>query len=124
MVVLFYDGEADEGSREFEEVLKALEVVDDKLDGLNGSTVFVKFSDGQVARDEFGLEHLPALVLFDHQVPVVYDGRLTMAAGTSKTKRSRVKNDIYAWIVEEMESQVSHTSVCQHNYFRKNIMRR
>ena len=124
MIVLFYD-DAVIGTREHQGILDSLEVVDDRLDKLkNGGPAFVKFSDKDVSRDEFGLHRLPSVVFFDNQIPVVYDGKLIGGGGGAmKRTGARGKSDVYAWIVEEMESQVSHTSVCQHKYVRKNIVR-
>ena len=49
---------------------KVLEVVDDKLEKTD--VTFVKFSDDDVAEEEFGLtpEQMPKLIFFDNQIPV------------------------------------------------------
>ena len=86
MIVLFYD-EAVSDTREHQGILNSLEMVDDKLDKLNGSrTVFVKFSHKEVAYDEFGLSRLPSLVYFENQIPLVYDGKLAAASGGTKRR--------------------------------------
>ena len=110
MIVLFYD-EAVADTRDHQGILTSLEIVDDKLDKLNGSSraVFVKFSDKEVAHEEFGLTRLPSLVYFENQIPLVYDGKLAGGAGATKRAGARGKNDVYAWIVEEMESEVIRT---------------
>ena len=111
LIVLFYD-EAVTGTREHQGILDSLEVVDDRLDKLkNGGPAFVKFSDKDVARDEFGLHRLPSVVFFDNQIPVVYDGKLIGSggggsSGAMKRTGARGKSDVYAWIVEEIESDV------------------
>ena len=52
---------------------KVLEVVDDKLE--KADVTFVKFSDDDVAEEEFGLtpEQMPKLIFFDNQIPVKQD---------------------------------------------------
>jgi hypothetical protein len=49
---------------------QVLEVVDDKLEKTD--ITFVKFSDDDVALEEFGLteDDLPKLIFFDNQIPV------------------------------------------------------
>ena len=49
-----------------------MELVDDKLDKNDADVSFVKFSDDEVALEEFGLteDDLPKLIFFDNQIPV------------------------------------------------------
>ena len=94
-IVFFYDEDKTD-SRELQEALKSLEIVDDKLDKLPNNTLFVKCSDDSIAQ-EFGFDQLPILVYFENQIPIVYDGKLTN------------DRDIYAWIVEELESDEIRT---------------
>ena len=60
VAVFFYNEEDGKNNRE---ILKALELVDDKLDKIN--VPFVKFSDVQVARDDYAITEFPKLVFFD-----------------------------------------------------------
>ena len=63
LLALLYDDDDDE-SKEFHDVLKSLELVDDKLDKLDNNTVFVKCSDDDVARDVFGFQVEILVVIF------------------------------------------------------------
>ena len=50
--------------------VQVLELVDDKLE--KNDISFVKFSDDEVALEEFGLteDDMPKLIFFDNQIPV------------------------------------------------------
>ena len=72
VVVLFYDPE-----QRIWEIVKALELVDDKLDKIE--VPFVKFPYTNVAKREWDIETFPTLVFYDRQIPVEFpsDGKLT-----------------------------------------------
>ncbi|XP_044009391.1 uncharacterized protein LOC122853163 isoform X2 [Aphidius gifuensis] len=67
LVVLFYETDQDISSQ----VLWELEKIDDDLD--KHGIQFVKINDKNTAR-EFGIDQVPAIVYFEHQIPSVYDG--------------------------------------------------
>lgn len=48
-----------------------MEKIDDDLD--KHGIQFVKINDKNTAR-EFGIDQVPAIVYFEHQIPSVYDG--------------------------------------------------
>ncbi len=64
----------DSESRKADLYLDSLEKIDDDCDvaGIN----FVKVDDPKAAKDVYGLDELPKLVLFQNQLPNVYDGTL------------------------------------------------
>ena len=86
VAVLFYDRE--QGNRE---IMKSLELVDDKLDKLN--VPFVKFTDPEVAQEEYGIDSFPQLILFDRQIPIEFpaDAKLTD------------EREVFSWLNEEIE---------------------
>ena len=86
VAVLFYDKEHSN-----REVLKSLELVDDKLDKLN--VPMVKFSDPEVAKEEYGIDQLPQLMLFDREIPIEFpsDAKLTD------------DREVFSWLNEEIE---------------------
>ncbi|XP_072757535.1 uncharacterized protein Hlk isoform X2 [Anoplolepis gracilipes] len=69
VAVLFYDKE----QKKSQKVLSELENIDDDCDQQN--IAFVKISDLNEAK-EYGIDTLPALVLFERQIPHIYDGDL------------------------------------------------
>lgn len=89
VAVFFYDEE-----HHNREILKALELVDDKLDKLN--VPFVKFANPEVAKEDYGIKELPKLMFFDRQIPITYpsDGKLTD------------EREVFNWINEELENEV------------------
>lgn len=75
VAVLFYDGKSD--NRKTANILQGLETIDDDLDG--DGIELVKCTNTKMLGSTFGLfNSLPALILFDHQVPIVFpkDGDL------------------------------------------------
>ena len=86
VAVLFYNKEHSN-----RDVLKSLELVDDKLDKLN--VPFVKFADPEVAKEEYGLDTFPQLLLFDRQIPIEFpsDAKLTD------------EREVFSWLNEEIE---------------------
>lgn len=89
VAVFFYDEEQNN-----REILKALELVDDRLDKL--SVPFIKFSNPEVAKDEYDIQKLPKLMFFDRQIPIEYpsDGKLTD------------DREVFNWINEELENEL------------------
>ena len=89
VAVLFYDEEQNN-----REILKSLELVDDKLDKLN--VPFVKSSDPKVARDDYNVQELPKLIFFDRQIPIQFpsDGKL------------KDEREVFSWLNEELENEV------------------
>ncbi|XP_029175153.1 uncharacterized protein LOC114943658 isoform X2 [Nylanderia fulva] len=69
VAVLFYDKD----QKKSQKVLSELENIDDDCDSHN--IAFVKISDLNEAK-EYGIESLPTLVLFERQIPHIYDGDL------------------------------------------------
>ncbi|XP_069688967.1 uncharacterized protein hlk isoform X7 [Periplaneta americana] len=65
--------------------LMELENIDDEADQLGIG--FVKIADEQLA-DEYNLEHLPALVYYRHQIPIIYTSELTR------------EEDVLEWLVQ------------------------
>lgn len=70
IAVLFYDDEETDSK----DVLEALEDIDDDLD--EKDVRFVKNNEADVAED-YGIEDLPALVVFERGIPNLYEGDLT-----------------------------------------------
>ena len=89
VAILFYDPDM----RNWE-VVKALELVDDKLDKLE--VPFVKFSNTKIAKRDWDVETFPTLVLYDRQIPIDFpsDGKLTD------------DREVFNWINEEVESDI------------------
>lgn len=69
-------------------VLEELEKIDDDCD--KHGIQFVKIDDPNAAR-EYGIEHIPAIVYFENQVPNVFDGDL------------QNEEEILHWLVEQLE---------------------
>lgn len=69
-------------------VLEELEKIDDDCD--KHGIQFVKIDDNSAAR-EYGIEHIPAIVYFEKQVPNVYDGDL------------QDEDQMLHWLVEQLE---------------------
>ncbi|KAL6447196.1 hypothetical protein ACFW04_001475 [Cataglyphis niger] len=69
VAVLFYDKD----QKKSQKVLSELENIDDDCDQHN--IAFVKISDLNEAK-EYGIDTLPALVLFERKIPHIYDGDL------------------------------------------------
>ncbi|XP_026322362.1 uncharacterized protein LOC113231978 isoform X3 [Hyposmocoma kahamanoa] len=84
LVVLFYD----HGDEESMTVLGELEKIDDDCD--RHGIQFVKIDD-QKAADAFGIDHIPAIVYFEKQIPNVYDGDLEN------------EEEILEWLVDQLE---------------------
>lgn len=78
----------DHGTDESMIVLEELEKIDDDCD--KHGIQFVKIDDSSAARD-YGIEHIPAIVYFEKQVPNVYDGDL------------QDEDEILQWLVEQLE---------------------
>ena len=70
IAVLFYEDEKESSKK----VLSALEEIDDDLD--EKDVRFVKNNEADVAED-YGIENLPALVVFERGIPNLYEGKLT-----------------------------------------------
>ncbi|CAH1962777.1 unnamed protein product [Acanthoscelides obtectus] len=70
VAVLFYD----KGQKKSQKVLVELENIDDECDQNN--IVFVKIDNKEEAK-EYGIDSVPTLVLFEKQIPHVYEGDLT-----------------------------------------------
>merc|ERR550539_662657 len=83
IAVLFYK----EGEERSAEAVVALEDIDDDLDALG--VLFVKNNQPAVAGD-YGIEALPAVVVFERGVPNLYEGDLT------EVER------VLEWIVDEV----------------------
>lgn len=78
----------DHGTDESMIVLEELEKIDDDCD--KHGIQFVKIDDPSAAR-EYGIEHIPAIVYFEKQVPNVFDGDL------------QDEDQILQWLVEQLE---------------------
>lgn len=78
----------DHGTDESMIVLEELEKIDDDCD--KHGIQFVKIDDPNAAR-EYGIEHIPAIVYFENQVPNVFDGDL------------QNEEEILHWLVEQLE---------------------
>lgn len=89
VVVLFYDEEQNN-----RDILKTLENIDDKLD--KQDVPFVKFSNTEVAKGDYGIDTFPQLLFFDRQIPIAFppDGKLTD------------ERDVYTWVEEEIENEL------------------
>ncbi len=83
MAVLFYKA----GDEDCLATAKALEGIDDELDGLGA--LFVKNDQPHVAAD-YGIDALPSLVVFDNGVPNLYEGDLAD------------EDHVLTWIIEEV----------------------
>ena len=83
MAVLFYK----EGEEQSSEAVEALEDIDDELDGLG--VLFVKNNQPAVAGD-YGIDALPAVVVFEKGVPNLFEGDLTE------------DDTVLEWIVDEV----------------------
>ncbi|XP_069688969.1 uncharacterized protein hlk isoform X9 [Periplaneta americana] len=81
VAVLFYKPECKKCAK----ALMELENIDDEADQLGIG--FVKIADEQLA-DEYNLEHLPALVYYRHQIPIIYTSELTR------------EEDVLEWLVQ------------------------
>ncbi|XP_067132038.1 uncharacterized protein [Centruroides vittatus] len=68
VAVLFYDK-----SKKSEKVLRELENIDDEADQNN--IIFVK-TDDKEASEKYGITKFPTLILFDDEIPNVYEGDL------------------------------------------------
>ncbi|XP_065338912.1 uncharacterized protein hlk isoform X6 [Cloeon dipterum] len=69
MAVLFYDKDDKQDLR----VLNELENIDDDLD--KEDIVLVRLDDDKEAK-KYGIDHLPALVYFEEEIPAIYEGDL------------------------------------------------
>lgn len=69
-------------------VLEELEKIDDDCD--KHGIQFVKIDDTSAAH-EYGIDHIPAIVYFEKQVPNVYDGDL------------QDEEEMLHWLVEQLE---------------------
>lgn len=69
-------------------VLEELEKIDDDCD--KHGIQFVKIDDASAAH-EYGIDHIPAIVYFEKQVPNVYDGDL------------QDEEEMLHWLVEQLE---------------------
>lgn len=78
----------DHGTEESMIVLEELEKIDDDCD--KHGIQFVKIDDNSAAR-EYGIDHIPAIVYFEKQVPNVYDGDL------------QDEDQMLHWLVEQLE---------------------
>ncbi|XP_044743397.1 uncharacterized protein LOC123305679 isoform X2 [Chrysoperla carnea] len=84
LVVLFYDNDDEES----EKILGELEKIDDDCD--KHGIQFVKIDD-EAAAKEFGIDHLPAIVYFEKEVPNLYDGDIEN------------EDEILQWLLEQLE---------------------
>lgn len=78
----------DHGTDESMIVLEELEKIDDDCD--KHGIQFVKIDESSAAR-EYGIDHIPAIVYFENQVPNVFDGDL------------QNEEEILHWLVEQLE---------------------
>lgn len=83
VAVLFYKDQDEESN----EILEALEDIDDDLDEKN--IRFVKNCEAQVA-EEYGIEQVPSLVVFRRGIPSMFEGNLME------------EDDVLAWIMDEI----------------------
>lgn len=86
IAVLFYD----KSSKKSTEVLKELEHIDDDCD--RSDIVFVRTGDLEAANKYHVQNKLPALVFFENEVPIVYEGDLTK------------EEQVLKWLIEQQTS--------------------
>lgn len=78
----------DNDDEESEQILGELEKIDDDCD--KHGIQFVKIDD-EAAAKEFGIDHLPAIVYFEKEVPNLYDGDIEN------------EDEILQWLLEQLE---------------------
>ncbi|XP_059471929.1 uncharacterized protein LOC132194579 isoform X6 [Neocloeon triangulifer] len=82
LAVLFYDRDDKQDLR----VLNELENIDDDLD--KEGIVLVRLDDDKEAK-KYGIDHLPALVYFEEEIPAIYEGDLLN------------EDEVLKWLVEQ-----------------------
>uniref|UniRef100_T1J1H2 Thioredoxin domain-containing protein n=1 Tax=Strigamia maritima TaxID=126957 RepID=T1J1H2_STRMM len=105
LVALFYDKDDKTSAI----VLEELEEIDDDADKYDIS--IVKIDHDEMAKD-FGFETIPALVYFEHGIPNVYEGDLT------------VEEDVLEWLIhqksedtiEEVTDEMVEDLIREHEY--------
>uniref|UniRef100_U5EMW7 Putative nucleolar protein 58 n=1 Tax=Corethrella appendiculata TaxID=1370023 RepID=U5EMW7_9DIPT len=115
LAVIFYDKDDKQDIR----VLNELENIDDDLE--KEEIVIVRM-DNQDEADEYGLDHLPALVYFENKIPAIYEGDLLnedevlewLKLQKASATIEEVTDEILTDLIEEHEYVVVYfTGACE-----------
>ncbi|XP_021697969.1 uncharacterized protein LOC5573987 isoform X10 [Aedes aegypti] len=105
VAIIFYDKDDKQDIR----VLNELENIDDELE--KEEIVIARLDNAEEAR-EYGLDHLPALVYFENQIPAVYEGDLM----NEEEVLEWLKLQKYSATIEEVTDEILQDLIEEHEY--------
>ncbi|XP_062543077.1 uncharacterized protein LOC134210806 isoform X4 [Armigeres subalbatus] len=105
VAIIFYDKDDKQDIR----VLNELENIDDELE--KEEIVIARLDNAEEAR-EYGLDHLPALVYFENQIPAIYEGDLM----NEEEVLEWLKLQKYSATIEEVTDEILQDLIEEHEY--------
>ncbi|XP_065090647.1 uncharacterized protein hlk isoform X4 [Ochlerotatus camptorhynchus] len=105
VAIIFYDKDDKQDIR----VLNELENIDDELE--KEDIIIARLDNAEEAR-EYGLDHLPALVYFENQIPAVYEGDLM----NEEEVLEWLKLQKYSATIEEVTDEILQDLIEEHEY--------
>lgn len=90
-------------------VLNELENIDDELE--KEEIVIARLDNAEEAR-EYGLDHLPALVYFENEIPAIYEGDLM----NEEEVLEWLKLQKYSATIEEVTDEILQDLIEEHEY--------
>ncbi|XP_058464966.1 uncharacterized protein LOC131438746 isoform X6 [Malaya genurostris] len=105
VAIIFYDKDDKQDIR----VLNELENIDDELE--KEEIVIARLDNADEAR-EYGLDHLPALVYFENEIPAIYEGDLM----NEEEVLEWLKLQKYSATIEEVTDEILQDLIEDHEY--------
>ncbi|XP_058832626.1 uncharacterized protein LOC131690704 isoform X5 [Topomyia yanbarensis] len=105
VAIIFYDKDDKQDIR----VLNELENIDDELE--KEEIVIARLDNAEEAR-EYGLDHLPALVYFENEIPAIYEGDLM----NEEEVLEWLKLQKYSATIEEVTDEILQDLIEDHEY--------
>ncbi|XP_061506386.1 uncharacterized protein LOC1277063 isoform X2 [Anopheles gambiae] len=105
VAIIFYDKDDKQDIR----VLNELENIDDELE--KEEIVIARLDNAEEAR-EYGLDHLPALVYFENEIPAIYEGDLM----NEEEVLEWLKLQKYSATIEEVTDEILQDLIDDHEY--------
>ncbi|XP_050098551.1 uncharacterized protein LOC126579208 isoform X5 [Anopheles aquasalis] len=105
VAIIFYDKDDKQDIR----VLNELENIDDELE--KEEIVIARLDNAEEAR-EYGLDHLPALVYFENEIPAIYEGDLM----NEEEVLEWLKLQKYSATIEEVTDEILQDLIEEHEY--------
>ncbi|XP_055609786.1 uncharacterized protein LOC129756793 isoform X6 [Uranotaenia lowii] len=105
VAIIFYDKDDKQDIR----VLNELENIDDELE--KEDIIIARLDNAEEAR-EYGLDHLPALVYFENEIPAIYEGDLM----NEEEVLEWLKLQKYSATIEEVTDEILQDLIEDHEY--------